>query len=100
MAIRKLIRKIRRRYKNKFVSIDDVFYMARMQEGSYTPNKNKTNVVLGGIFVLYGSVTILLPTGSIFSIMLGLFLISCPISLRTLLKGLLGDIKFYMGCWL
>ena len=93
--INKTIQWLRRR--REFVSVEDTFFMARIQEGKYNPNTNKVNVVIGSLLVVYGGVTILLPTGSIAAIMLGMFLIACPISIRALFHGLWSDVKFYVG---
>ena len=95
--INKILTTLGLRDKDKFLSIDDVFYMARMQKDTYKPNSNKVNVCIGGILILYGGITFILPTGSIMAILLGLFLISCPISIKCLLKGVYNDLKFYIG---
>lgn len=65
---------------------------------TYTPSKRIVNVVLGVVCVAYGVWTIYLPSGSIWAIGLGLTLISCPLSIWSLIKGLWRDIKFYVGC--
>lgn len=96
-TIRRLIRNIKRRYTNKFISVDDMFYPAHIQKGVYTPNHNKVNVVIGCLLVGYGGVTVLLPTGSIPCIMLGLFLISCPLSLCVLMRRLYKDVTSWVG---
>lgn len=83
--------------KNRFISWDEKLMRERMRYNTYTPNTNKINVVTGLACVLYGVVTILLPTGSLWAISLGMFLIACPISIKALLKGFWADIKFYVG---
>ena len=64
---------------------------------SYKVSTRRVNVVLGSLCVVYGVATIFAPTGSIWAIMLGLFLISCPLSIGVLCKRLYEDIKFYVG---
>lgn len=79
-------------------------YSRRMREnrlntvssGYYTTSP-LSNKVIGVLCVVYGGVTILLPTGSIPMILLGLFLFACPFSIWELLKGLGSDIKYYVG---
>ena len=91
------IKKWNEKRKNKFINLNEALYISDIQKNSYNPNKDLVNVVIGGILILYGGVTFFLPTGSIWAIMLGLFLISCPIGIKTLIRGLWEDIKFYVG---
>lgn len=95
----KIIQKIKRWYirRQSFISVDEMFYNADMQEGSYKPNRNYINVGLGVVCIVVGVATWYIPFTTIPLCSLGLFLIGCPISIRSLLKRVYRDIKFYLG---
>lgn len=63
----------------------------------YDVTGKKLNKVIGLACIVYGAVTIAIPTGSIWAISLGLFLFACPFSIWSLLKRLGSDIKYYVG---
>lgn len=86
--------------KNKFITIQEATRRQEVRRLVYTPRINKVNVCIGSVSILYGIVTIILPTGSIFAISIGVSLFLCPIPINKLVYSIVNDIKFKVGCWL
>lgn len=83
-----------------FITIQEAERRQEVRNIMYTPRINKVNVCIGSVSVLYGVATIILPTGSIFAISLGVSLFLCPIPINRLVYNIVNDIKFKVGCWL
>ena len=80
----------------EFITIREGRKRADIYSMRYKTKLNKLNVVIGGVCVLYGCCTILLPTGSVFAIVGGLSLMLNPISIRLLCSNCYKDIRFFV----
>lgn len=65
-----------------------------MRVDRYIPKKNLVNMLVGATFISYGTVTLLLPTGSIPCIIFGSMLMFSPFRFSLVVKQLYSDVKF------
>ena len=82
--------------REKFITIREAKRRGDTYSMRYKTKINKLNVWLGGVCVLYGCCTILLPTGSIFAIVGGLGLMFNPVSINKLLSNSYNDVRFFV----
>jgi len=86
--------------KKQFLTIGELKKRSLYGKMAYKTEGKRLNKIVGFISVAVGIVTLPLPTGSIFLILGGMGLYSCPFSIRLLLKHKLEDIKIKLGCLL
>ena len=79
-----------------FITIREGKRRAEVCSMGYKTRVNKLNMWLGGVCILYGCVTLPLPTGSVFAIMGGLGLMFNPISIVKLVSNSYNDIRFFV----
>ena len=94
-----MINKIRDYLKRRkgFISLREFNINYALQNMAYRTKTNKINMCLGSILVVYGVVTLPIPTCSIPAIVGGIGLFFNPISIKVLVTGLYYDIKFKLG---
>ena len=97
MDIIKNIQK-KRDLKKSFISVKRANKNRHIRYMGYKVNKNRLNMSAGVFMVVLGSVTYPIPCGSIWFILLGLYLYNNPLSIKKILASVYNDIKFYVGC--
>lgn len=89
-----MIKQIRKSIEKRrsFISLTSACSLMRVDR--YTPGRSMVNMLVGGVCVLYGVVTLCLPTGSIPMILFGSMLVFSPFSLSLVVKQVYNDVKF------
>ena len=88
--------KITRRTNKKFITLQEARHNKKIIAMGYNIVKNKVNVLIGLSLIGYGLSTVLLPTGSIVLIGIGLTIFGCPISINNIVGNWVIDIKLWL----
>lgn len=82
--------------KNKYITLREYKRLQKVNSMAYAPKVSIVNRLVGIGFIVVGGVTLPLPTGSIFLIGIGLFLLTSPFNLYKSLLYKINDIRQYV----